>query len=225
MGSRSTMHQFIVFTIVDDCSAISGKCNASKIIYRCACQRQPDTMEPQEKKAPSESITLRISKHVLDRIRKEADNKEISLNTLANQIFTHHVDWNNDAPKAGMVSFPKPLLERIIEKHSEREVSEIAEYIAKNHVKNIILMLRKENSIEAFLDVIESWVRASGFPFMHEHDKDSSTHSFVIQHDLNKKWSLYLAELFKFMFAELGTKDRGSFEVTDSMLMFKIQSK
>jgi hypothetical protein len=179
----------------------------------------------QDRKAPSESITLRVNKQVLDRIRKEADNKEISLNTLANQIFTHHVDWNNDAPKAGMVSFPKPLLTKIIDKYSEREVSELAEYMAKNHVKNIILMMRKENSAEAFLDVIESWVRASGFPFMHEREKDSGAHSFVIQHDLNKKWSLYLAELFKFMFAELGTQDRGSFEVTDSMLMFKIQSK
>ena len=33
----------------------------------------------------------------------------------------YHFDW---ILNISMVSFPKPLLERIIEKHSEREVSE-----------------------------------------------------------------------------------------------------
>jgi hypothetical protein len=176
-----------------------------------------------DKKAVSESITLRISKPVLDSIRKEADNKEISINTLANQIFVHHVDWNNNAARAGLVAFPKPLLIKMMDGYSEKQVSELAGNIAKNHVKNIILLLRKEHSIETFLDVIESWVRA-GFPFIHEFDDERQMHSFVIQHELSKKWSMYLAELYKYVFEELGT-EKASFEITDTTLIFKIRSR
>ena len=175
-----------------------------------------------DKRAPSESITLRISKPVLDNIKKEADNKEISINTLANQIFAHHVHWNNYAARAGLVAFPKPLLVKLMEEYTNKQVSEMAQYISKNHIKNMILLLRKEHTIETFLDVVESWVRASGFPFIREFDEERKQHSFVIQHELNKKWSLYLAELYKYVFEELGT-EKASFEITDTTVIFKIR--
>jgi hypothetical protein len=181
-------------------------------------------MSTEGRKAASESITLRISKPVLDSVRKEADNKEISINTLANQIFAHHVEWNNNAAKAGLVAFPKPLLIKLMEGFTEKQVGELAANIARNHVKNIILLLRKEHSIETFLDVVESWVRASGFPFMHELDEELRMHSFVIQHELGKKWSVYLAELYRYVFEELGT-EKATFEVTSTTVIFKIRSR
>ena len=67
--------------------------------------------------------------------------------------------------KAGMVSFPKSLLIRIMDRLNEQEVQDLSQYIATNETKDMTLLLRKEYQFSSFLDTIESWLRVSGFPY------------------------------------------------------------
>ncbi|MDQ3837404.1 MAG: hypothetical protein M3270_10815, partial [Thermoproteota archaeon] len=53
---------------------------------------------------PSGNVTLRFDGQTLESLRKEAGQKRISLNTLANQIFKTHTEFSGAAAKAGMVS-------------------------------------------------------------------------------------------------------------------------
>ncbi len=46
------------------------------------------------------------------------------------------------------------LIHRLLEK----EISSIAEYIAKNETKDFVLLLRNKYNIESALDVIETWI-------------------------------------------------------------------
>jgi len=43
------------------------------------------------------------------------------------------------ASKAGMVSFPKSLLVRIMNRLSDQEVDQLSEHIAKNEIKDMTL--------------------------------------------------------------------------------------
>ncbi len=168
---------------------------------------------------PSGNVTLRFDGDVLEQLRKEANQKRVSLNTLASQIFKTHTEFSGAAPKAGMISFPKNLLIRLMDRLSEEEVKQLSQEIAKNEMKDMLLMIKRQYSMEAFIDLIESWIRVCGFPFTH--DQSDNTHNFIIQHDMGKRWSIYLAELFKFVFNDLGTK-WADFQTTDNTITFNV---
>lgn len=168
---------------------------------------------------PSGNVTLRFDGDILDRLRKDADQKRVTLNTLAGQIFKTHAEFSGAAAVAGMVSFPKNLLIRLMNKLSEEEVKLLSQEIAKNEMKDTLLMMKHKYTTEAFVDLIESWIRVSGFPYTH--DQSDRTHSFIIQHDMGRRWSVYHAELFKYVFDDLGAK-WADFHITENTVTFNI---
>jgi predicted transcriptional regulator len=167
------------------------------------------------------SMTLRLNSTVLSRLKREASQKRINPNTLAAQVLTDYVDWYSNAAKAGFLAIRKGLLTKFLEKLSEEEVLSIAENIAKNETKDFILMLRNEYSIKSGMDVIETWIRISGYPYRHE--IENSKHHYVIQHDTGKKWSLYLAELYRFLFDDFRLK-KVNFNLTDNTVSFTVDA-
>jgi hypothetical protein len=65
--------------------------------------------------------------------------------------------------------------------------------------------------------VIETWIKISGYPYRHE--VNYTRHSYVIQHDMGKNWSLYMAELYGFLFEEFGLK-KVEFDLNHNTLHF-----
>src|SRR5918994_1393133 len=114
----------------------------------------------------SESITFRLDSTILNKLHREAEQKDISVNTLVSHIIRGHIDWP--------------------------------------------------------LDVIETWIKISGYPYRHE--VNYTRHSYVIQHDMGKNWSLYLAELFRYLFEEFGLK-RVEFDLTHNSLDFIVDTE
>ena len=148
----------------------------------------------------SESITFRLDSNILNKLHSEAEQKDISVNTLVSHIIRRHIDWHSNAAEAGFVTVRRGLLSNLINKLQEKEISSIAEYIAKKETKDFVLLLRNKYNIESALDVIETWIKISGYPYRHE--ANYTRHSYVIQHDMGKNWSIYLAELYRFLFEE-----------------------
>jgi hypothetical protein len=176
-----------------------------------------------EKKPSSGSVTLRFDNEILNQLRNESNQKRISLNTLASQIFQSHVEYDTYASRAGMVSIPKSLLIRLMGGLGEQEVQDLSKHIAKNEIKDMTLLLKKEYTLSSFLDTIESWIRVSGFPYRRDEDiTDNRTQTFVIQHDMGKRWSIYFERLFKYVFEDLELR-KYSFDNTDNSVTFKIQ--
>ena len=114
------------------------------------------------------------------------------------------------------------MLSNLINRLSEKEISSIAEYIAKNETKDFVLLLRNEYNIESALDVIETWIKISGHPYRHE--VNYTRHSYVIQHDMGRNWSLYMAELYGFVFEEFGLK-RVEFDINHNTLDFIVDTE
>ena len=170
----------------------------------------------------SGSVTFRHEGKIINELRKEAAEKRLSLNTLASQIFQSHLEYHRYSSRAGMVSFPKGLLLRLMERLSVEEVEMLSEYVAKNDIKEVTLMLRKEYSLLAFLDMIESWLRVSGFPFRRDRiGTDESIESFIIEHDMGKRWSTFFEKLFSHVFEDFDRKET-IFQVTDNTIAFQV---
>ena len=170
----------------------------------------------------SESITFRLDSTILNKLHREAQQKDISVNTLVSHIIRGHIDWHSNAAKAGFVTVRRGLVSNLINRLSEKDISSIAEYIAKNETKDFVLLLRNEYNIESALDVIETWIKISGYPYRHE--VNYTRHSYVIQHDMGKNWSLYLTELFRNLFEEFGLK-RVEFDLTHNSLDFIVDTE
>ena len=170
----------------------------------------------------SGSITFRHEGKIINELRKEAAEKRLSVNTLASQIFQSHLEYHRYSSRAGMVSFPKGLLLRLMERLSEEEVALLSEYVAKNDIKEVTLMLRKEYSLLAFLDMIESWLRVSGFPYRRDRiGTDESIEYFIIEHDMGKRWSIFFERLFRNVFEDFDRKET-IFQVTDNTINFQV---
>jgi hypothetical protein len=169
----------------------------------------------------SESITFRLDTIILNKLHREAEQEEISINTLVSQILREHTDWHSHAAKAGFISERKALLVNLIDRLSEQEITSVAEDIAKRDIKDFVLLLRNKYNIESSLDVIETWIRISGHPYRHE--ASYGRHSYVIQHDMGRNWSLYMAELYRFLFEEFDLK-KVDFDINDNTLHFEVDT-
>ena len=186
------------------------------VLKRALLKAKKDSSETLQK---SGSVTLRFDGGMLEDLRNESEHKRISLNTLATQIFRIHSEYTSMAAKAGMVSFHKSLLIRMMDRLPEDEILKLSEYIAKNEMKDTVLLMKKKYTPEAFIDFIESWARVSGFEYLH--DVSDNTHSFVIQHDMGRRWSTYIANVYKHVFSEMGAK-WSDFQSTDNTVTFNV---
>ena len=166
------------------------------------------------------SVTFRFNNDVLERLRRESDQKRISLNTLASQIFQSHVEYHMYASRAGMISLPKSMLVRIMNGLSDHEVDALSEHMAKNEIKDMTRLVKNEYSIPAFLDMFESWLRTSGFAYRRE--VVGGVQTFMIQHDMGRRWSTYLEKLIEFVFKDLN-EEKPSFDVSDNAVSFRIR--
>ena len=110
----------------------------------------------------------------------------------------------------------------LIDRLSEKEIADVAEDIAKKETKDFVLLLRNEYNIESALDVIETWIRISGHPYRHE--VSHSKHSYIIQHDMGRNWSLYMAELYQYLFEEFELK-KVDFDVNANTLDFVVDTE
>jgi hypothetical protein len=169
----------------------------------------------------TETITLRLEKKILAKLRRESEQNQTSLNTLANQIFRQHIDWHSKASKAGYVPLQKPVIIKLLDRLSEEDVIRVAEEeVSKDMFKDVMLLLRDENDLVSTLNVIETWVRVSGFAYKLEVDEDKEVYSYVIQHDMGKKFSLLLAARARVILERL--EKQGNFVVTDNTIVLKV---
>ena len=167
----------------------------------------------------TESVTFRLSANMINELRLEADENNLSLSTLVNQIIYAHNNWHKYATKAGFIPIPKVLQILFLDKITNDEIQGIAKK-KTDTCKDSIIMLRKEYTIETFLDAIETWAKMSGF------DCRTVTHEdklrFIINHNMGEKWSLFLVSLIKHNLEDLLDK-KVICELTDQTIMLEIE--
>jgi predicted HicB family RNase H-like nuclease len=187
-------------------------------------QISPNRESTQKTGKKTESITFRLESEILDCLRREAKIKDVSVNTLVSQIVKQHANWHSIAPQAGFIPVRKPLIIKLLESQNDEQIKSLAQHVALYSNKDFILMLRRKYNIHSALDMIETWLRVSGYPYtrnLEDLDYSSKLYSFIVQHQMGRKWSLYLAEVYRNLFEEFGVRN-GQFDMTDSALAYEI---
>jgi hypothetical protein len=172
-----------------------------------------------KRKQQTESLTLRIDKGLLDKLRKESEQKMVSINSLTNQIIKSYIKWYSPAQRAGIMFVPKCLLIPLINNLAEYQILNIADEFRKSGYEETLLMMSKEYSLPVILDLFDSWLNVSNMQF----DRGSSENSltYIINHSMGKKWSLFLEKVFWYIVKDLEITG-ATFDVTDGTVTFKI---
>lgn len=173
----------------------------------------------EDQKQTTEGITFRIPSSSINQLREESKKKLVSLNTLVNQILKDHLDWHTYSAQARFYPIPRSTMSRIVDKLTVEEISELAIDVAKNTV-DLGLLLRGEHTLTSFLTILEKWSRISCFAYKHE--ANNEVHSFLIQHDMGRIYSLFVKEIFRCIFEET-FKIRLDFTITDNTVMFRFR--
>jgi hypothetical protein len=172
-----------------------------------------------KKPTEKENITFRLEKETLERINLEAEQKGVSMNSIAQNVFSDYFDWSAYAPKAGIIPIHKTVLSMMVDRLPEKDIIEIADLFGKVKVKNMILVLRNDYNASAFLDVFESWLKSSSVSFRKHINHDAEV--YTVTHELGIKWSMYLSHMLQVIVNDMGMSGV-TIEKTDDIVMFKI---
>lgn len=166
----------------------------------------------------SDVISLRINHDLAEALKEEAKIDRVSLNVLANNILHNYVKWEKDAKQAGFIPVTKDLLTALLQRIDDKEIVDIVNQ-TKNIVKAQIIFMEKRYDLWAALDWLESRCKVSGFSEKKFYQNDRLT--YIIQHDLGSKWSLYVKTMIESILEDL-VKERIDFDVSTSMVIFRM---
>ena len=173
------------------------------------------------KRNASSSITFRIDEDSVKKLRSEAEDQGVSLNSLVNQILKGFLEWHIFEPKVGMVPIAKPIVEELFTKMSKEQITDIAMRVGKNEVQNAALFMKGGKlNLESFLSWFESRMKNSSIQINHTYDPNDRTYTYIMKHDICENWSLYFKTILDYIFNEVLGK-RVYFNISNTMLTFK----
>jgi len=176
----------------------------------------PNLSETVSQSKKTRSVTFRLDSAVIDELQAEADNREISLNVLVNQVMKRYSEWDRFENKIGMMPVPKVILSSLIDKaisvakssgikdidRYRDEIIKQAALLAFGLMKDSVLFMKRQYNLWVVLAVLEEYMKVSGIKADHKIE-GSRKHVFIIQHELGENWSLFTKELLGLIFQNL----------------------
>ena len=171
------------------------------------------------RKSATEGVTFRLPSENLEQLYREAETRQISVNTLVNQIINEHLDWHLYAAQAKLYYVPKPFISRVLERFTEQQLSDLSEASANKDFVDIGLLLRGEFTISSFLSILENWSRISDIPYRTEENEIAQ--KIIIEHNMGPKYSYLFKEIYRRLL-ENAFDTKTQFDITDNTIVLTI---
>ena len=173
-------------------------------------------------KLPTKCVTFRLSKEKLEKLRKAADDRNISPNTLVNQILKAYLDWHSMARSAKLYYFPKSFLIRLINELTNDELNVLARDVAKSDLVDISLFLRGGFNIDSISEITETWLRIAQMPHRIEVAVDNQ--KIIIDHGMGHKYSYLIKEISRYLL-EVAFQTKSSCDITENAVIITVWQK
>jgi hypothetical protein len=172
-----------------------------------------------EKKATLDKISsFRINTKNFDKLKDQAENHGVSLNTLVNEIFSDYLHWDMTATKAGWVVVLSEVLKGLMNELDDKTLYDIAVRTADS-TKDVRLMMTGNDTLYGFLSILRNRLRKSGISYVESSENKMIT--FVIHHNMGKKWSYFYKIQHERMLQNLG--QQAELEFTENSLIIRIK--
>jgi len=120
-----------------------------------------------------------------------AEEKRISLNTLANQIFGNYAEFDTYAEKFGILKISTDTFRRILAVMPQKDLMLVASTGGSQEAKEFILFKWKEVNHETVVEFIKTYFGYCGYGRCDIESRGSKT-MVSVHHDLGENGSLYL---------------------------------
>ena len=167
------------------------------------------------------TVTFRIDKVVLDRIRAEASRHDISLNSFLNQILREFTEWDMFMPDAGSIPVAKPVVVQMFQKMKKDEIEDMAIKVGKNAIEDMVLFMKGSMDLDSFLKWLE--IRMKNCSVDVNHIVEDNKHKYIMKHDLGENWALYNKTILETIFNELFERPLSIPVYSNTILMIEIQ--
>ena len=167
----------------------------------------------------TETSSFRLEKEIFEDFKKHAKDQGLTTNSMINKIMKEYMQWGSKSTSAQIIPYPSGIIMALLKKHSEEELRKIARNHAKEHFSENLLLLKNEESVDAYIEMAKNWCSASGFPYSTK-EKDGEI-VFTIRHNQGSKFSALLDEIIKTEI-EILTKKRAETKVMGNSVSFWI---
>jgi hypothetical protein len=171
-------------------------------------------------KSKSNCMTFRIPVEKINQLHQKSATKQVSLNTLVNQIFKEYLDWHSLAPPAKLCYLPKSFLIRRVNELDEVELSELARETGKNDLVDISLFLKGAFSLASVSEITETWLKIAQMSYRCEINGDSF--KIIIQHDMGLKYSYLIKEISRYLIV-VAFDTKSSCDVTENTILIEVK--
>lgn len=137
------------------------------------------------------SITFRIDEKYDAVLRRIAEERKVSLNTLANQIFGNFVEFDTYAERFGILKISTDTFRRILAVIPQKDLALIASNCGSEEAKEFILFKWKKVNHETVVEFIKTYFDYCGYGQYDIESKEGKT-MVSVHHDLGANGSLYL---------------------------------
>ena len=172
------------------------------------------------KKESTRSITYRLPEKLVIELETESTQKSISQNVLVKQILEKYVQWDRFSNKIGMIPVPKGILQSLGDELDGKDIDEIITLIFPM-IKDTVLFIKGGYDLERCIETLEDYMRASGMNS--DHRVEGNVHSFLIQHDLGVKWSVFTEQLLTQVFRNFLPDKELQFQTTDTTVILSVK--
>jgi hypothetical protein len=149
------------------------------------------------------TISFRISETALRALQEDAKKQNVSLNTLANQMFTSYADYDRFLEKFHMVKLSIPTLKRIINAATDEAIVDAGSAAGGSVPESFILAKTGSLSVQSALDYLKLMGAHANLFDYSEVTHEGKT-SVTLTHDLGTKGSLFLTRYAEAIFKPLG---------------------
>ena len=149
------------------------------------------------------TISFRIGETAFKALQDEAKKNNISLNTLANQLFTAYADYDRFLQKFHMIKLSSPTFKRILNAASKEAITEVGRSAGASVPESFILAkmgeINQGNAVE-YLRLMGTYAN----PFDYSQVALTGKGSITLTHDLGINGSLFLASYVESLFKNAG---------------------
>jgi len=167
----------------------------------------------------TETSSFRLEKEIFEDFKKYAKDKGLTTNSMINKIMKEYMQWGSKATSMQIIPYPSGIIMALLKKHSTEELRKIARNHVKEYFSENLLLLKNEESVDAYIEMIKDWCDASGFPYSTKEKNGKIV--FTVRHNLGSKYSVLLDEAVKTQI-EILTKKRAQTKLMSNSVSFWI---
>ena len=87
-------------------------------------------------------------------------------------------------------------------------------------IKDTVLFIKGGYDLKRYVETLEDYMRASGMNS--DHRVEGDMHTFLIQHDLGLKWSVFTEQLLTQVFRSFLPEKELKFQTTDTTIILSV---